>query len=110
MTGNVPHQMAGWFASLPNKYCGTLYATIKTPFLPIYTEYEVPIIGQVCDGEDHRRGVHTSLLYNKFPRHGKGFTYISWRAVPDNPDAHDRPRQGMVKNPKPYSGIPYSEL
>ena len=107
---SMPAPMAQWYASLPSKYCGTLYATIKTPWLPIYTEHRVPIWGQVCNGKDHRSGVHTALLYNNFPNHGKGFTYVSWRAVPDNPSAHDRPRSGVVENQAPYSGIPYSEV
>jgi hypothetical protein len=107
---DIPRQMADWYASLPSQNCGTLYATIKAPFVPIYTEHKVPIWGQVCDGKDHRDGVHTALLYNNFPFHGKGFTYVSWRAVPDNPNACKYPLSGKVENPLPYSGIPYSSI
>lgn len=106
----VPHQIADWYASLPSQNCGTLYATIKIPFLPLYIEHRVEIWGQVCDGRDHRSSVHTALLYNKFPNHGRGFTYVRWRAVPDNPEANTHPRSGEVENPRPYSGIPHSDI
>ncbi len=100
---DAPTQMHSWLASLPDKYCGTLYATIKTPFLPIYTEHKVPVWGQVADGRPHMQAVH-QMLYNKLPLHGKGFTYVSWRSVPDHPETHDRPTQGTISSPKPFSG------
>lgn len=108
--GDVPAPMASWLASLPSQNCGKLYATIKTPFLPIYTEHLVPVWGQVCDGTPHISTVHTALLHNKFPNRGKGFIYVRWRAVPDNPDACKHVLQGKIENPQPYSGIPYSEV
>ena len=95
--------MSEWLSSLPSENVGKLYATIKAPGLPIYTEHKVEVRGQVCDGRDHRDTVHL-MLYNKWPHHGCGYTYISWRAVPDNPEANKHPRQGVVTDPKPYSG------
>lgn len=109
MNESAPAPMTDWLASLPSQNCGKFYATIKTPFLPIYTEHFVPIWGQVCDGKPRKSDVHTALLYNNFPNHGKGFTYVSWRAVPDNPEACKYPLSGNIENPKPYSGVPHSE-
>ena len=106
VTDIVPAPVANWLARLPSQNVGTLYATIKTPFLPIWIEYKVDAWGQLCDGRDHRDMVHL-MLYNKFPNHGKGFTYTSWRAVPDNPDANKYPRSGKVTGPLPYSGVAY---
>jgi hypothetical protein len=106
---DVPHQMADWFSSIPQDNCGKFYATIKSPYLPIYTEHFVPVWGQVCDGQPHKATVHTALLYNKFPNHGKGFTYVSWRTEPSNPELCKYPRSGKIENPKPYSGKPHSE-
>jgi hypothetical protein len=103
MDYQTPAPIAQWLSTLPSQNVGTLYATIKTPFLPIYTEHRVEVWGQVCDGCDHRDVVHL-MLYNKWPFHGKGFTYVSWRAVPANPEANTHPREGKVADPKPYSG------
>lgn len=103
---DVPAPMAEWLSSLPSQNVGTLYATIKTPFLPIYTEHRVEVWGQVCDGRDHKQAVHL-MLHNRWPNHGKGYSYVSWRAVPDHPEANTYPRTGKVTDPKPYSGIAY---
>jgi hypothetical protein len=100
----VPPQMAEWLLNLPQQNVGTLYATIKTPLLPIYTEHKVRVWGQVCDGRDHKASVHL-MLYNSWPNHGRGFTYVSWRAVPDNPDMNHHPRTGKVADPRPFNGI-----
>lgn len=104
MTSEYPPNagMSAWLSGLPQQNCGTLYATIKTPGLPIYTEHKVDVWGQVCDGRDHKDAVHC-MLWNRWPFHGKGFTYISWRAVPDNPSMNHHPRHGKVENPKPFS-------
>lgn len=91
-------------AELPQQNVGDLYVTIKTPYLPIYKEYLLDGWGQLCDGQDHKGGVHL-MLYNKFPNHGKGYTYISWRAIPNHPDQNTYPREGKVENPQPYTGI-----
>ncbi len=109
MNATRPYQMDEWYSKLPSDNCGKFYATIKTPFLPIYTEHLVPVWGQVCDGRPRKDTVHTALLYNNFPNHGKGFTYVSWRTEPDNPEQNKYPRSGKIENPKPYSGIPHSE-
>lgn len=104
----MPRPVAEWLANLPSENVGTIYATIKTPFLPIYTEHKVPVWGQVCDGTDNRAAVHL-MLYNEWPNHGKGFTYVSWRAVPDNPKANKYPREGNVIHPVAYSGVAYDD-
>lgn len=98
--------MQNWLSQLPSQNVGTLYATVKSPVLGIKKEFKVEVWGQVCDGRDHKDAVHLHL-YNRFDDRGKGWTYISWRAVPDNPEANKHPRTGNVENPKPYSGIAY---
>lgn len=102
----IAPQMANYVNSLPQNYVGTLYANIKSPFLPIYTWHEVPVWGQVADGREHKISVHL-MLYNKFPNHGKGFTYVAWRNEPSRPELNDAKREGDVIDPKPYSGIAY---
>lgn len=92
-----------WLSSLPSQNVGTLYAKIKDPITHIEIEYKVDGWGQLCDGTDHRMMVEY-MLYNSFPFHGKGFTYVSWRAEPDNPEANKHPRTGKVENPKPFPG------
>ena len=57
-------------------------------------------------GQPHRDMVHL-MLYNSWPMHGKGFTYVSWRCVPDHPEANKYPRVGKIKDPVPYSGVAY---
>lgn len=104
MSNSVPTPMANWLRSLPQQCVGALYATIKDPITQIGIEYRVEVWGQVCDGRDHKDIVHL-MLYNRFPFHGKGFTYVSWRAEPDNPETNTYPRTGAVKDPKPYSGV-----
>lgn len=104
MTLQTPAPMVNWLASLPSQNVGTIYAKIKTPFLPVYTWHRVEVWGQVCDGRDHRDAVH-NMLYNYWPNHGRGFTYVAWLAKPDNPDANKYPRTGDVVGPKPYSGV-----
>jgi hypothetical protein len=89
---HIPPQLNSWLSALPSENIGTIYATIKTPFLPIYTEHRVEAWGQLCDGRDHRDAVHC-MLYNYWPFHGKGFTYVSWPAVPDNPEANTNPER-----------------
>lgn len=101
---DMPHHVVNYLASLPDKYVGTLYATIRHAWLPFAREYKMPVRGQVADGRDHKDAVH-QMLYNEFPNHGKGYTYISWRNDPSRPDINDSPRSGLVENPKPYSGI-----
>lgn len=108
MNADVPPPMAAWYAQLPSQNVGTLYATIKDPITRIPLEYKVDGWGQLCDGQDHRGMVHL-MLYNSFPNHGKGFTYVSWRCVPDNPEANTYPRTGKVSNPAPYSGVAYDD-
>ncbi len=103
MIADVPPQIQEWLMQVPSQNVGTLYATIKTPYLPIYIERKVPVWGQVCDGRDHKDAVH-GMLYNEFPNNGKGFTYVSWRAVPDHPEANKYPQIGKVENPTPYEG------
>ncbi len=104
MNASVPHKISNWLASIPQDNCGKFYATIKTPYLPIYIEYLVPWWGQVCNGQPNIDVVHTALLYNSFPLHGKGFTYVSWRAVPDNPELCKTKLFGKIENPRPYDG------
>ena len=99
----APAPMQKWLSELPNENAGTLYAKIKAPFWPIYTWHKVPVWGQICDGQAHEDAVG-SMLYNEFPNHGKGFTYVAWRAEPDHPEANKYPRQGKIKNPKPFAG------
>jgi len=99
----MPAPVANWLASLPSQNVGKLYARIKHPWLPITTEHKVEVWGQVCDGRDHKDAVH-NMLYNRWPNHGKGYTYVSWRAEPDHPEANQYPRTGEVQDPKPYSG------
>lgn len=106
MSLQTPAPIANWLASLPSQNVGTLYAQIKTPSLPILTWHRVKVWGQVCDGRDHKDAVHL-MLHNYWPNHGKGFTYVAWRAEPDNPEANKHPRQGDVADPKPYSGVAY---
>lgn len=110
---NAPAPIADWLASLPSQNCGKFFATIKSPgwfgLFQTSREYQVPIWGQVCDGQARRAGVHTALLYNTFPNHGKGYTYVSWRTEPDNPEQCKYPTSGNVENPKPYSGVPHSD-
>jgi hypothetical protein len=106
MNNDVPAPMMDWLSKLPSQNIGTLYAIIKTPFLPIYTEHKVPLWGQVCDGQDHRSSVE-NMLYNYWPNHGKGFTYVSWRAEPDHPEANTYPRKGIVEKARPYDGLSY---
>lgn len=103
---NVPAPLENWISSIPQQNVGKLFVTIKIPLLPIWKEYKLQAWGQLCDGRDHRDFVH-NMLYNQFPRHGKGYTYVSWRAVPDNPEVNKYPRSGKVENPKPYDGIAY---
>lgn len=91
---------------LPQQNVGDLYATIADPITHIGIEYRVDAWGQLCDGNDHKDAVHL-MLYNEFPFHGKGFTYMAWRAKPNNPSQNTHPRTGKVKDPKPYSGIAY---
>lgn len=103
---SAPQQVHSWLSQLPQQCVGDLYATIKDPLTRIPIEYKVDGWGQLCDGRDHKDMVHL-MLYNKFPFHGRGFTYVSWRAVPDNPEQNTYPRTGKVENPKPYSGVAY---
>lgn len=107
MNNAVPAPLSDWLSQLPSQNVGTLYATIKTPFLPIYTEHKVEAWGQLCDGQDHKSMVH-NMLYNRWPNRGTGYTYVSWRAVPDHPEANTYPREGKVENPQPYSGLSHS--
>ncbi len=100
---DCPAQMADWLSQLPTQNIGTFYAVIKTPFLPIYRKHKVPMWGQVCDGRDHYGAVH-QMLYNGWPNRGKGFTYVSWEAVPDHPEENTYPRKGVVEDPRPYDG------
>lgn len=102
----TPPQMATYVQSLPQKYVGDLYATIKDPITRISIEYKVPIWGQIADGREHKDAVHL-MLYNEFPFHGKGFIYVSWRNVPSSPELNDAAREGKVKDLKPYSGVAY---
>lgn len=105
-TDQIPEPLQDWMQKLPQQCVGDLYATIKDPVLGIPVEYKVPTWGQLCDGRDHKDAVHL-MLYNRFLNHGKGFTYISWRAVPNNPEQNNYPRTGLVTDPKPYSGVAY---
>ncbi len=100
----TPEPVASWLASLPDQNIGKIYARIRPPFWPFAPEFKVDGWGQICDGQDHRDMVHL-MLYNKFPNHGKGWTYISWRAVPDHPEKNNYPREGKVMNPRPYGGV-----
>lgn len=104
----TPMPIKNWLASLPDDNVGTLHAKIKppSPLSGIGLWYKVDGWGQLCDGRDHRDMVHL-MLYNKFPNHGKGWTYVAWKAEPDNPEKCKHPRSGEVENPKPYSGITY---
>jgi hypothetical protein len=95
--------MANWISSLPQDYVGTFYATYKTPGVPLKFERKVEAWGQLCDGTD-QAGFVEDDMYNNLPFHGKGFTYVSWRCVPDNPKLAKLPLVGVIKNPKPYSG------
>lgn len=106
---NVPAPVANWLASLPSQNVGNLYARIKSPWWPFACEYRVNACGQLCDGRDHRDMVHL-MLYNKFPNRGRGYTYVSWRAEPDNPAANIHPREGIVVDPVPYNGVAYDEM
>ena|ERR1700691_4603469 len=103
MSHDVPAPMQNWLARLPSQNVGTFYAVIRPPLCPFGIKFKVPVWGQVCDGKDHRMAVET-MLYNYFPLRGRGWTYVAWRTVPDNPDACKYPRQGVVVDPKPYSG------
>jgi hypothetical protein len=105
---HVPAPMAGWLSSLPSQNVGTLYAKLKPPMLPAALAIwkRVDGWGQLCDGRDHRQMVHL-MLYNRFPNRGKGWTYLEWRAEPDNPEACKHPLSGKVENPEPYDGIAY---
>lgn len=100
----APPPMQNWLSSLPQTYVGTLYAKIKPPFIPFGTWYKVPVWGQVADGHPHEDSVE-DFLYNEFPFHGKGWTYIEWKNAPDNPN--DAARYGKIGNPKPYDGLSY---
>jgi hypothetical protein len=100
-----PAPVAAWLEKLPSKYIGKLFATIRAPDGQI-KEYPVKGWGQICDGRPHADMVHL-MLYNYFPDRGRGYTYLSWRAEPDHPEANDAPRTGNVENPQPYDGIAY---
>ncbi len=102
----TPQPVQDWLSQMPQQCVGDLYATIKDPITRILIEYKVDGWGQLCDGCDHKDMVHL-MLYNKFPFRGKGFTYVAWRAVPNNPEQNTYPRTGKVKDPKPYSGVAY---
>lgn len=102
---DVPSPLAGWLSDLPQDYCGTLYAKLRSP-VGISIWKKVPVWGQVCDGTPHRSAVHL-MLYNHFPFRGKGWTYTEWRSEPYNPELCDRPTRGEVPDPKPYSGVAY---
>jgi hypothetical protein len=101
MDMSVPPQMSAWMLQLPDKYVGVLYAKIKPPFSPIGFWYKVPVWGQVADGQPHTSAVE-NYLYNDFPLHGRGWTYIEWKNEPSNPEANDAARTGVIENPTPY--------
>lgn len=102
--GHPPVEM---YKDWPTDNFGILYAKIEPPGLlgSLYTKwYRVDVFGQLCDGTDHKDFVHL-MLYNSFPDHGKGYTYLEWECVPDNPLQCKYPRTGKVKLVKPYNGI-----
>ena len=103
--GDVPQPIANWLSEMPQDYVGTLYVKIKTPYLPICKWHKVDAWGQLCDGTDHKDLVEL-MLYNNFPKHGKGYFYIEWKCKPDNPEKCDSKLSGKVENPEPYSGEP----
>lgn len=85
--------VAEWISELPQKYVGTLYATVKPPALPAF-EIKIHAWGQMCDGSDQATFV-ADELYNNMPLHGRGWKYISWRCVAA--DRHnDAPLHGLV--------------
>lgn len=101
---HLPAAVNAWRASIPQQNVGTFFAKIRSPFFFIARWHRVDAWGQLCDGTDHRDYVH-NMLYNKFPNHGKGYTYIAWRCEPDNPEQCKYPRSGKVEIPVKYSGI-----
>jgi hypothetical protein len=101
-----PPQMSGWLNSLPQNYVGTLYAKIKPPYSPFGIWYKVPVWGQVADGRPHKDAVE-NMLYNSFPFHGKGWTYVAWRNEPSSPELNNAAREGAIENPAPYDGKAY---
>lgn len=105
---DTPLPLHGYIRSLPDKYVGELWAKIRAPFWPCWPFrepdkwYRVPVWGQVADGQPHEHAVR-SFLYNKFPLHGQGYTYIAWRNVQYSID-NDRPREGLIISPQPFDG------
>lgn len=98
----APQSVYDHLASLPQRCVGELYATIRHPW-GLKREYKVPAWGQLCDGRPHVSSVNC-MLHNKFPNHGRGYTYVSWRAVPDNPEQNRYPRTGVVEKAIPFDG------
>jgi hypothetical protein len=99
----------------PNDNIGTLYAKIKPPDsldTKTFTKrdlndwYRVKAWGQLCDGTDQKKMVHL-MLYNDFPNHGKGWTYLEWECKPDNSLKCKYPIKGKVNKIEPYNGIAF---
>jgi hypothetical protein len=78
-----PAPIQNWLDSMPQQNVGTLYMTTVSPS-GMVREHKMQAWGQLCDGNDHLDFVK-SELYNEYPNHGKGYRYIKWRCVPDNP-------------------------
>jgi len=101
--GKAPGPIKAWLSSLPSENVGTLYAKLRPPFSPVAIWKKVPVWGQVCDGGPHKDAVG-GMLYNHFPFHGKGWTYLEWEAVPDNPEVCKSALRGKVAAPNRFNG------
>ncbi len=100
---DAPGPIAASMNNVPQNNVGTLFAKLKPPFSPIGAWFKVPVWGQVCDGRAHKDAVG-GMLHNDFPRNGKGWTYLEWKAVPDNPEACKYPLRGKVEKPNRFNG------
>lgn len=96
MPMNVPPPIAAWVQNMPQDYVGTFHAKIKPPLSPVGIWFRIPAWGQLCDGADKEWAVR-DFLYNEFPFHGRGWTYIAWRCEPENPKLANLPLSGIVK-------------
>lgn len=98
-------QQVGWLNSLPSQNFGEFYFTVRLPWPLsfIKKEYRQNAIGQLCDGTS-RKWQTEWQMYHKFPNHGAGYTYVSWRAVPDYPDRCKNALSGTIDNPQPFDG------
>lgn len=95
----VPQAVQDHWNSIPQDNCGEFYFKVKAPFLPFSTWHKLKAWGQLCDGTDMAHAV-ACQLWNDFPNRGRGWKYIAWRAVPNNPELCKYSREGIVDPPK----------